>query len=119
MVEQELSWCESGWHGHRLRSAAESAVAAGAPLARALHEQAYVITGGLGGLGLRAAELLVRRASSRVVLTSRSGRVASSGQGRGHQARSLYAVGDGGVRVLACDVADCADTRAVVACAVA
>ena len=39
---------------------------------------AYVVTGGLGGLGLRALALLVERGVSRVVLASRSGRVARS-----------------------------------------
>ena len=38
-----------------------------------------VVTGGLGGLGLRAAALLVARRASQVVLCSRSGRVAKGG----------------------------------------
>ena len=39
---------------------------------------AYVITGGLGGLGLRATKLLVDRGASAVVLSSRSGLVSTS-----------------------------------------
>ena len=34
----------------------------------------YAITGGLGGLGLRAAKMLVESGASGVVLSSRSGR---------------------------------------------
>ena len=38
-----------------------------------------VVTGGLGGLGLRAAALLIARRASQVVLCSRNGRVAKNG----------------------------------------
>ena len=38
-----------------------------------------VVTGGLGGLGLRAAALLVARRASQVVISSRSGRVSTNG----------------------------------------
>ena len=40
-----------------------------------------MITGGLGGLGLRAAALLVEGGAVHVLLTSRGGRVARDGQG--------------------------------------
>ena len=50
---------------------------------------AYMITGGLGGLGLCAASLLVDSGAARVVLGSRSGRVARGGQGLEAQLRSL------------------------------
>ena len=43
----------------------------------------YTITGGLGGLGLRAATLLIDSGARRVLLASRSGRVVRDGQGRG------------------------------------
>ena len=41
-----------------------------------------VVTGGLGGLGLRAAALLVACGASQVVISSRSGRVAKDGAAR-------------------------------------
>ena len=41
----------------------------------------YAITGGLGGLGLRAAALLVEGGAVHVLLASRGGRVARDGQG--------------------------------------
>ena len=62
----------------------------------------YVITGGLGGLGLRAAELVLDRGASSVVLASRSGRVARGGQGLEAQLSSVRR----SALVLACDSAD-------------
>ena len=66
----------------------------------------YAVTGGLGGLGLRAAELLVSRGASQVLLASRSGRVSGDGQ---VQLRALGA----GAMVVACDSADSNDTSAL------
>ena len=48
-----------------------------------------MITGGLGGLGLRAATLLIRRGATHVVLGSRGGRVARGGQGLEAQLQTL------------------------------
>jgi len=62
----------------------------------------YVITGGLGGLGLRAAELVLDRGARSVVLASRSGRVARGGQGLEAQLSSVRR----SALVLACDSAD-------------
>ena len=42
---------------------------------------AHVIMGGLGGIGLRVAGLLLDLNAARVTIVSRSGRVARSGQG--------------------------------------
>ena len=65
----------------------------------------YVITGGLGGLGLRAAELVLARGASSVVLASRSGRVARGGQGLESQLAGVrYAA-----TVRAVDAADAAE----------
>ena len=74
--------------------------AARAPLLRG---GAHAITGGLGGLGLRAAAMLAHRGASSVVLTSRSGRVVRGGQGLEAQLAGLRM---SAVRVvaLACDV---------------
>ena len=62
----------------------------------------YSISGGMGGLGLRAASLLVTRGASRVLLSSRSGRVARDGQGLLAQLHELGA----GEELVACDSAN-------------
>jgi len=49
----------------------------------------FVITGGLGGLGLRAASLLADHGATGVVLASRSGHVARDGQALFFQLASL------------------------------
>jgi acyl carrier protein len=72
----------------------------------------YAITGGLGGLGLRAAGLLLDQGAGRVLLASRSGRVVRDGQGLAAQLASLGT----GVRVVVCDSADANDTAALVGC---
>ena len=64
----------------------------------------YVITGGLGGLGLRAASLLVTRGVIEAKLASRSGRVTRDGQA---ELRSLGS----SAKVVACDGADSSDAR--------
>ena len=61
-----------------------------------------MVTGGLGGLGLRAASLLLSGGASRLVLSSRSGRVARDGQGLSERLRAL-ATSASGVAILACD----------------
>ena len=94
-------------------------VCATAASAHACHDEAHtrmsmrlagvqVVTGGLGGLGLRAAALLIARRASQVVLCSRSGRVAKDGA-TGQWYLLLF-------ETLACvvqasDVADAAESR--------
>ena len=68
----------------------------------------YAVTGGLGGLGLRAASLLVEGGASRVLLASRTGRVVRDGQGLEARLRSIGAVAS----ALACNSADMWDTNA-------
>ena len=75
----------------------------------ALARGAYAITGGLGGLGLRAAALLVERGASQVVLASRSGRVARLGQALEAQLSSLRTV----ALVVVSDVGDVSDALRV------
>jgi NAD(P)-dependent dehydrogenase (short-subunit alcohol dehydrogenase family) len=106
-LEAELAWgagaCFAAW----LRRCGTPTVReSNAPLAIGV----YAITGGLGGLGLRATALLVGRGVSRVVLTSRSGRVVRDGQGLEVQLRALGARAS----VAACDSADPRDTGALV-----
>ena len=69
----------------------------------------YAITGGLGGLGLCAAILVVGCGASSVILAARSGRVVRDGQGLQAQLRSLGTV----ATVLVYDVGVSSDTRAL------
>jgi hypothetical protein len=62
----------------------------------------YALTGGLGGLGLRAASLLVESSASRVLLASRSGRVVRDGQGLETRLQSMGT----GAALMAGDSAD-------------
>ena len=72
----------------------------------------YAITGGLGGLGLRAAALVATCGVRRVLLASRSGRVARDGQGLLSQLQSLGTRAE----VVACDNAAASDTTALARC---
>eukprot|EP00964_Phaeocystis_antarctica_P086147 scaffold54520_cov92-Phaeocystis_antarctica.AAC.1 len=99
-AEAEVAWAGGRRHGARLRRRGlevAAAVASGSVAAGA-----WLVTGGLGGLGLRGAALLASRGAARLVLTSRSGLVARSGQGL---EASLRAVGlsGGATAVVACD----------------
>jgi acyl carrier protein/NADP-dependent 3-hydroxy acid dehydrogenase YdfG len=67
---------------------------------------AYVITGGLGGLGLLTAKVLVRLGARRIVLVSRSGRVPYEGQGLEAELSWLQGESGADVRVVRCDVSD-------------
>ena len=74
----------------------------------------FLITGGLGGLGLRAATMLERHERvTRLVLTSRSGQVARDGQGLAAQLKALRA---STLSIFACDVADAAHVLNVCRC---
>ena len=64
----------------------------------------YAITGGLGGLGLRAAVLLVQNSASKVLLASRSGRSVRDGE----SVEKLKLMGIA-IAVVACDSADVGD----------
>ena len=67
----------------------------------------FVITGGLGGLGLRAASLLADHGATGVVLASRSGHVAREVQGSTQQQQLGTAA-----LVVGCDSADAVDVTA-------
>ena len=70
----------------------------------------YAITGGLGGLGIRAATLLIAGGASHVLLASRSGRIVRDGQCLTTPLQMLRAV----AIVAACDSATAADMNALV-----
>ena len=76
--EAEVAWGARVCCVARLRASSISTLSKGDEL---LLSGVYTITGGLGGLGLRAGSLLVERGAARVVLASRSTRVARDGQG--------------------------------------
>jgi len=67
---------------------------------------AYIITGGLGGLGLLTAKVLVEVGVKHLVLLSRSGKVSYEGQGLEEQLRWLLEDSGADVRVMRCDVSD-------------
>ena len=91
--------CGAGM-GARLRACARTAHRPG------LTHGTYAITGGLGGLGLRAAVLLVESGASQVLLGSRSGRVVRDGQGLDARLASLSVV----ACLVQSDVGDAIDT---------
>ena len=70
---------------------------------------AVLVTGGLGGLGLRAAALLVEGGASRVLLASRSGGVGRDSRGVEARLRSAW----GTTEAVACDGAEACDIRAL------
>eukprot|EP01042_Synura_sphagnicola_P036726 gene36726-biopygen22245 len=73
---------------------------------KAVLQGACIITGGLGGLGLLTAKVLVEVGVKRLVLLSRSGKVSYGGQGLEEQLRWLVEESGADVRVMRCDVSD-------------
>jgi hypothetical protein len=73
----------------------------------------YTITGGLGGLGLRAAKLFVDGGASCVMLASRSGLVVRDNQGLDAQLRYLHSQIAPGLSTYALDISDAESVRAV------
>ena len=68
---------------------------------------AYIITGGLGGLGLQTAKLLVRLGAKHLFLVSRSGKVPYEGQGLEEDLAWLQSAESGAdVHIMRCDVSD-------------
>ena len=72
----------------------------------------FILTGGLGGLGLQAATLLSEGGAARLLCTSRSGQVAHAGQALDHKLHQLRSSGTN-LDILASDVSDPCDSRAV------
>ena len=73
---------------------------------------AHLITGGLGGLGLRTASLAVEHGASALVLASRSGKVARDGQGLSDQLKEIQRA-TRFVQLSAADSSDGRDTMAL------
>ena len=100
-AEAETALGEDGRYVARLRAHCSSSMSIGW---QTVLSGRYVITGGLGGLGLRAASLLVTRGVIEAKLASRSGRVTRDGQA---ELRSLGS----SAKVVACDGANSSDAR--------
>jgi hypothetical protein len=111
-VEREMIW---GCRGERCTARLLIRRAAAAPKGRALKPLSgrYAITGGLGGLGLRAAARVRECGVSHSVLASRTGAVPREGQGLSAQLRALR-IG-GAASVLRLDISCRAQTRALAA----
>ena len=109
-VDSELAWREGASYVARLR---RSTPPIGTGESLTPRTGSFLITGGLGGLGLRAAQLLVELGTSRVLLSSRSGRIARDGQGLSAQLALLRASPSVDVRTVACDVSDGESCRAL------
>ena len=74
---------------------------------RCRSDGAYIITGGLGGLGLQTAKLLVRLGAKHLFLVSRSGKVPYEGQGLEEDLAWLQSAESGAdVHIVRCDVSD-------------
>ena len=104
--EPELVWHQGQCKTRRLRCAARFVWVGGAGRASG----SCMITGGLGGLGLRSAWLLILAGASRLVLVSRSGHAQ-------HGTPCFDAIFASSVRasvqILACDVADPAEASSM------
>ncbi|NDG63455.1 MAG: SDR family NAD(P)-dependent oxidoreductase, partial [Planctomycetes bacterium] len=66
----------------------------------------FVVTGGLGAIGLLTAKVLADRGAKRLILVSRSGRVSYEGQGLEARLIALQERGDVDVHVMQCDISD-------------
>jgi enoyl-[acyl-carrier-protein] reductase (NADH)/acyl carrier protein len=71
-----------------------------------LQDGAYIVTGGLGGLGLQAAKVLAKQGAQNIFLVSRSGKIAYEGQGLEDDLRWLQSESAAQVHIVKCDVSD-------------
>jgi NAD(P)-dependent dehydrogenase (short-subunit alcohol dehydrogenase family) len=77
---------------------------------------AYIVTGGLGGLGLVTAKVLARAGAKHIFLVSRSGRVSYEGQGLEEDLAWLQSSASGAaVHTVRCDVSDESAVEAMLA----
>ena len=66
----------------------------------------YVVTGGLGGLGLLTAHCLAQRGAKHIALVSRSGAVPYTGQGLEEQLTRLRGLSGVTIHILRCDLSE-------------
>ena len=97
---------EAAHHGDALCIARLRAHAKGSGAKAALFRGPYAIMGGLGGLGLRAAKMIVESGASGIVLSSRGGRVTWL---------AIDAARSAMMRAAACDVGDSEEALALLA----
>ena len=105
--EAEASSVAGRYLALRLRACA---AVAGTSRSLTLGHGIFAITGGLGGLGLRAAGLLVECGAAGLVLTSRTGRVIRGGEGLETQLLAFAA----DASVIPCDAGDHLDAHTMV-----
>ena len=108
--EVDLGLSREGFGALRLRRGVPVVPMAGV---QDVHSGAYAVTGGLGGLGLRAARLLVEKSVAALVLSSRSGRVSYEGQGLGEQLAALLSSVTCLLSVVPCNVEDADEARSL------
>jgi hypothetical protein len=100
-AESELSWNGSDRFAARLRGGTR--LTSVSSKANAQGPWAAFVSGGLGGLGLHAAGVLLDVGAARLVLSSRSGHIARDGQGLAETLKSVCSR-KAVVELLACDV---------------
>jgi NADP-dependent 3-hydroxy acid dehydrogenase YdfG len=88
------------------RESISTAVKAGETTTAVIADDVYIITGGLGGLGLLTARCLAEHGARKLVLVTRSGKVPYEGQGLEDQLRTLIETPGVAVQLLQCDVSD-------------
>ena len=105
ITETQLAWHAGERHAPRLRRGALLASSKLGKDASSSHiSGSFVITGGLGGLGMNAARVLFAQGARCVTLASRSGCVARDGQGLEAQLAGLQSTPSTFVQLVACDV---------------
>ena len=112
-LEQEQAWLGVARHAGRLCLRAPLAAAEARPRRNPARGGSFLVTGGLGGLGLKSAARLIRLGATSVVLTSRSGRVAHAGQGLEEQLHQLQASPRAHVGVAVGDAASACELSAL------
>ena len=100
---------EAMWRGTESAAAQLRACVAHSAQGQVPERGLCAITGGLGGLGLRAGSLLIERGACALLLASRSRCLAREGQGLESWLRSVSSVG----AVVACDSANAWDSSAL------
>jgi acyl transferase domain-containing protein/acyl carrier protein/NADP-dependent 3-hydroxy acid dehydrogenase YdfG len=121
---------DGGTPTREVRRFSELSVPSVAAVTTAL-DGSFVITGGLGGLGLQTAKVLAQQSAKHLFLVSRSGKVSHEGQGLEEDLRWLQEESGAVVHIFQCDVsneaavaalleevrAECGNTYGVIHCA--
>jgi NAD(P)-dependent dehydrogenase (short-subunit alcohol dehydrogenase family) len=109
ILQCELDEAESEvrYDGEGVRSVKRySPVQCSPATAQPAQNSSYIVTGGLGGLGLQTAKVLAQQGAKHIFLVSRSGKVSHEGQGLEEDLRWLQEESGAVVHILQCDVSD-------------